>query len=118
QYEKSTSCLTPQGPFQQGTVSPSAKHSVLFCGYRRSTSHASILLESSSFIYCLRTPSYRRDMSEVVIRSKENGPNLVMVDGKFVQAWCRCSGSSAMLFCDVMLKRNDFKAQPREVKVR
>ncbi|TMI36507.1 CDGSH iron-sulfur domain-containing protein [Candidatus Bathyarchaeota archaeon] len=57
-------------------------------------------------------------MSEVVIRSKENGPNLVMVDGKVVQAWCRCGGSSVMPFCDGMHKRNGFKAQPREVKVR
>lgn len=57
-------------------------------------------------------------MSEVVIRSKENGPNLVMVDGKVVQAWCRCGGSSMMPFCDGAHKRNGFKAQPREVKVR
>jgi hypothetical protein len=27
-------------------------------------------------------------MSDVVIRSTENGPNLVIVDGKVVQAWC------------------------------
>ena len=35
-------------------------------------------------------------MSDVVIRSNENGPNLVIVDGKVVQAWCRCGGSTLM----------------------
>src|SRR2546427_6215190 len=39
-------------------------------------------------------------MSEVVIRSTENGPNLLMVEGKVVQAWCRCGGSTLMPFCD------------------
>jgi len=39
-------------------------------------------------------------MSNVVIRSTENGPNLVIVDGKVVQAWCRCGGSTLMPFCD------------------
>ncbi len=32
-------------------------------------------------------------LSEVVIKSTENGPNLVIVNGKVVQAWCRCGGS-------------------------
>src|SRR5256885_200435 len=36
-------------------------------------------------------------MSEVVIRSTENGPNLLMVEGKVVQAWCRCGGSTLRL---------------------
>src|SRR6266446_5488270 len=39
-------------------------------------------------------------MSEVVIRSTENGPNLVIVEGKVVQAWRRCGGSTLMPFCD------------------
>jgi len=33
-------------------------------------------------------------MSDVVIRSTENGPNLVIVEGRVVQAWCRCGGST------------------------
>ncbi len=44
-------------------------------------------------------------MSDVVIRSTENGPNLVIVDGKVVQAWCRCGGSTPMPFCDGTQKK-------------
>ena len=57
-------------------------------------------------------------MSEVVIKSTENGPNLVIVDGKVVQAWCRCGGSTLMPFCDGTHKRNGFVAKTHEVKVR
>ena len=62
----------------------------------------------------------RRDsvsMSDVVIRSTENGPNLVIVDGKVVQAWCRCGGSTLMPFCDGTHKKNWFTAKTHEVKV-
>ncbi len=57
-------------------------------------------------------------MSEVVVQSTENGPNLVIVDGKVVQAWCRCGASTLMPFCDGSHKRNGFTAQAREFKVR
>ena len=57
-------------------------------------------------------------MSDVVIRSTENGPNLVIVEGKVVQAWCRCGGSTPMPFCDGSHKRNGFTAKTHEVKVR
>ena len=56
-------------------------------------------------------------MSDVVIRSTENGPNLVIVDGKVVQAWCRCGGSTLMPFCDGTHKKNGFTAKTHEVKV-
>jgi len=55
--------------------------------------------------------------SRVVIKSTENGPNLVIADGKVVQAWCRCGGSSMMRFCDGTHSRNGFRALPHEVKV-
>jgi CDGSH-type Zn-finger protein len=56
-------------------------------------------------------------MSDVVIMSTENDPNLVIVDGKVVQAWCRCGGSTLMSFCDGTRKKNKFTAKTHEVKV-
>jgi CDGSH-type Zn-finger protein len=50
-------------------------------------------------------------MSEVVVKSTENGPNLVIVDGKVIQAWCQCGGSTLMPFCDGSHKKNGFTAQ-------
>src|SRR5256884_9999998 len=43
---------------------------------------------------------YGVSMSDVVIRATENGPNLVIVEGKVVQAWGRFGGSTPMPFCD------------------
>jgi CDGSH-type Zn-finger protein len=57
-------------------------------------------------------------MSDVVIRSTENGPNPVIVEGKVVQAWCRCGGSTIMPFCDDTHKKNEFTAKTHEVRVR
>ena len=56
-------------------------------------------------------------MSNVVIKSTENGPNLVIVDGKVVQAWCRCGASTMKPYCDGSHKKNGFTAEAREVKV-
>ncbi len=55
-------------------------------------------------------------MSGVVVKSTENGPNLVIIDGKVLQAWCRCGGTSMMPFCDGSHKRNGFTAKAHEVK--
>ena len=56
-------------------------------------------------------------MSGVVIKSTENGPNLVIVDGKVVQAWCRCGVSTMKPYYDGSHKKNGFAAEAREVKV-
>jgi hypothetical protein len=45
-------------------------------------------------------------MSDVVIRSTENGPNLVIVDGKVVQAWCR-PANPLVPFCDEHTRKTD-----------
>jgi CDGSH-type Zn-finger protein len=57
-------------------------------------------------------------MSQVVVKSTENGPNLIIVDGKVVQAWCRCGASTLMPFCDGSHKTNGFVAKTSEVKIR
>jgi len=49
-------------------------------------------------------------MPRVEIRSIENGPNLVMVDGKAGKAFCRCGHSQHKPFCDGSHARVGFKA--------
>src|SRR2546428_13983168 len=45
-------------------------------------------------------------MSEqVVIRSTENGPNLIIVDGKVVNAWCGAAGRASCPFVMVLTRR-------------
>ena len=56
-------------------------------------------------------------MPEVLFRSTENGPNLVIVDRKVVKAYCRCGGSSNKPFWDGTRAKNSFRASPHEVKV-
>src|SRR2546429_7405665 len=57
-------------------------------------------------------------ISDVVIRSTENGPNLVLLDGTDVHAWCRCRGSTLLPFFDGAYNMNEFTAKTHEVKVR
>ena len=56
------------------------------------------------------------ELSEVVIESTENGPNLVIVNGKVLQAWCRCGRSTMQPFCDGSHKTSGFVAKPYEVR--
>lgn len=54
---------------------------------------------------------------DVVIKAKENGPNLVIKDGKVVFALCRCGHSNNKPYCDGSHKRVGFQAPEAEIKV-
>jgi CDGSH-type Zn-finger protein len=54
-------------------------------------------------------------MPKVTVHANENGPNVVLVDGKFVLELCRCGHSSEKPFCDGTHRRVDFKAPKAEV---
>jgi CDGSH-type Zn-finger protein len=56
-------------------------------------------------------------MAKVEIKSKENGPNLVSVDGKVLVALCRCGGSSDKPRCDGTHARIKFVAKSAELEL-
>jgi CDGSH-type Zn-finger protein len=49
-------------------------------------------------------------MTKVVVQSIENGPNLVLIDGKADVAFCRCGHSSKKPFCDGTHHKVEFRA--------
>ncbi|HXW66533.1 MAG TPA: CDGSH iron-sulfur domain-containing protein [Thermoplasmata archaeon] len=49
-------------------------------------------------------------MVKVVVQSIENGPNLVLVDGKAQVALCRCGHSEHKPLCDGSHRRVSFRA--------
>jgi len=54
---------------------------------------------------------------EVVIKSTANGPNLVVVNGRVIEAWCRCGASGRMPFCDGTHEKKGFTAPEKEIKI-
>jgi len=56
-------------------------------------------------------------MAKVTVLSTENGPNLVMVDGKVFTALCRCGRSSKKPLCDGTHRSVGFRAEKAETKV-
>jgi CDGSH-type Zn-finger protein len=56
-------------------------------------------------------------MPKVEIVSSENGPNLVMVDGKVTAALCRCGQSKHKPNCDGTHRTVGFTATRAEVSV-
>ncbi|MHB8567450.1 MAG: CDGSH iron-sulfur domain-containing protein [Nitrososphaerales archaeon] len=56
-------------------------------------------------------------MSKVEIKSVENGPNVVFLDGKVLTALCRCGASAKKPYCDGTHAKNGFKAEKAELNV-
>jgi len=56
-------------------------------------------------------------MTKVEIVATENGPNLVMVDGKVSVALCRCGHSSHKPMCDGSHRTAGFRSEKTELKV-
>jgi CDGSH-type Zn-finger protein len=49
-------------------------------------------------------------MTKVVVQSIENGPNLVLLDGKADVALCRCGHSKTKPMCDGSHRTANFRA--------
>jgi len=56
-------------------------------------------------------------MAKVVIHAIENGPNVVLVDGKFLMELCRCGHSEHKPECDGSHKKVGFRASKAETKI-
>ncbi len=56
-------------------------------------------------------------MSEIVIKSAKNGPNIVSIDGEVKTALCRCGHSSKKPLCDGAHRSKNFEADEAETKV-
>lgn len=56
-------------------------------------------------------------MPKVQVISNENGPNLVMVDGKVRVALCRCGHSAHKPLCDGSHRTANFRAERAETSI-
>lgn len=56
-------------------------------------------------------------MAKVTVKATENGPCLVIVDGKTVTALCRCGASNNKPHCDGSHGKIGFKAKQAEIKL-
>ena len=56
-------------------------------------------------------------MARVEIKCSENGPGLVMVDGKVFAAMCRCGASNTKPYCDGSHAKIRFRAEAKDIMV-
>jgi CDGSH-type Zn-finger protein len=56
-------------------------------------------------------------MPKIDIKSMENGPNLIFIDGKVFTAICRCGNSANKPYCDGTHAKTKFVAGESELKV-
>jgi CDGSH-type Zn-finger protein len=56
-------------------------------------------------------------MTKIVVQSVENGPNLVLIDGKADVALCRCGHSQKKPFCDGSHRQANFKAPAEQTVI-
>lgn len=58
-----------------------------------------------------------RDLTEIIIKSKKNSSNLLIIDGEVKVDLCRCGKSKTMPICDDTHKTCGFLADENEIKI-
>lgn len=56
-------------------------------------------------------------MTEIVVKSTKDGPNLVVMDGQTKAALCRCGHSEHKPMCDGTHRKVKFEAEEKETKI-
>lgn len=56
-------------------------------------------------------------MTSVKIQCKENGPNIILVDGNVFAAMCRCGASNNKPYCDGAHRKMQFIAEPKDIVI-